>query len=461
MTLSFLTSLLARRPRAVVWVALPVIAAMIGGMAALSLWHSRQQHQVRAEAQAGNLANLTDAYLSAHVVQLDQSIRAVVQALEADYVLTGGISPSVAHAAIEVALANRPDLGGVYFVNAEGQLQAGGLGVPPDEQSQADRPWFQARRSQPDFQLLVGSPIASLVGDGWALPFSRTVHGPDGRFLGAVLATVHVAHLSLLLSQVDTGPDGVVVLRSADLHQVVRYPALAGEQGRTGVLNASPQLRRLAADPGWRTATYYSGQTPDSVGRQYGVRRLSGAPMLVIVGLAESAYLAPWYGELRSTLATAAALLAVLVLAGWMLVRALAHGEEARQRARLLTAVFEHSGEAVVVTDSENRIVEVNPAFVQQTGYSAEEVVGRDPRLLASGHTSPEDYEAMWQALHERGSWRGEMLDRNRAGELTPKWMSMSVVRDAQGHVINHIADRKSTRLNSSHSQQSRMPSSA
>jgi len=435
-----LSRLLVRRPRTVVWGALALLATMIVSLAVLGLWQSRQQHQARAEAQGQNLATLTDAYLAAHLSQLDQSLQSVARSVEASLALRGRIDANEAASLIEAVQAERPDLSGVYLVDATGHISAGHLGVQADDLDQSGQAWFQALLQHPSNGLQVAAPRASLVGDGWVLPFSRRIVDPDGHTAGAVLATMQIAHLSLLLSRVDAGPGGVVVLRSSALHQIVRYPALAGEQGRIGRQNASPELRELLQRTDWRVANYRSSQTPDGVSRTYAARRMSAAPLLVLVGLADEDTLAGWQRELRTTLALVLAFLALLSGAGLMLVRALARVEEARQRARLLTAVFEHSGEAIVVTDADNRIVEVNPAFVQQTGYAPHEVVGRNPRLLASGHTAPDEYQAMWAALAERGQWRGELLDRHRDGRVSPKWMSISVVRDAQGTVTHHIA---------------------
>ena len=114
--------------------------------------------------------------------------------------------------------------------------------------------------------------------------------------------------------------------------------------------------------------------------------------------------------------------------------------KSAQQRIQLLAKVFEHSNEGVLITDADNRIVDVNPAFVRQTGYALEDVAGRDPSLLASGRTTPEEYEAMWSALRERGSWQGEIWDKHKDGHIYPKWLSISVIRDAAGKIAHHVA---------------------
>jgi diguanylate cyclase (GGDEF)-like protein/PAS domain S-box-containing protein len=106
----------------------------------------------------------------------------------------------------------------------------------------------------------------------------------------------------------------------------------------------------------------------------------------------------------------------------------------------LYANVFRHSGEAILVSDHDNRIIEVNPAFVELTGYAPEEVLGRNPGLLASGKTLPETYAAMWAALNVCGNWQGEFWDRRKNGSIYPKWASISTIRDADGVVTHYIA---------------------
>lgn len=99
--------------------------------------------------------------------------------------------------------------------------------------------------------------------------------------------------------------------------------------------------------------------------------------------------------------------------------------DEARRvedQLRLLANVFEYSGEAIVVTDAENRIVSVNRSFVRLTGYSLDDVVGKNPRILSAGRMPAEGYRTMWQDISEKGSWEGEIWDRRKDGSCYPKW---------------------------------------
>ena len=116
-----------------------------------------------------------------------------------------------------------------------------------------------------------------------------------------------------------------------------------------------------------------------------------------------------------------------------------------RQRAaeadlRLYAQVFDHTGEGILITDQDNRIVEVNAAFTRITGYQADEVLGKDPGILRSELHPAEFYRGMWDALKRKGYWRGEINDRTKDGTIIPLLYSISRVHDVEGRLTHHIA---------------------
>jgi PAS domain S-box-containing protein len=106
------------------------------------------------------------------------------------------------------------------------------------------------------------------------------------------------------------------------------------------------------------------------------------------------------------------------------------------QKAR----AFEYANEALFITDAANRIIAVNRAFTRMTGYAPHDVIGQNPRVLASGQTSPDVYYDMWLALEKNDFWQGEVWDRRRDGSTYPKHLTISVVRNAAHEVENYIA---------------------
>jgi diguanylate cyclase (GGDEF)-like protein/PAS domain S-box-containing protein len=112
---------------------------------------------------------------------------------------------------------------------------------------------------------------------------------------------------------------------------------------------------------------------------------------------------------------------------------------EDQARLQLAARVFDSAADAIVITDSRNHILDVNPAFERTTGYAKEEVVGRDPRLLQSGEHDGEFYRDMWAQLRNCGHWEGEVWDRRKDGALYPKWLSINSV-ERNGNSRSYIA---------------------
>ncbi len=121
--------------------------------------------------------------------------------------------------------------------------------------------------------------------------------------------------------------------------------------------------------------------------------------------------------------------------------RDISQRKRAEARVNLLATAFRHSGEAIVITDSEANILEVNKAFTRYTGYAPEEVIGRNPRILSAGRTERETYREMWVALAADGFWQGELWDRHKDGHSYPKLLTISAVRDEKGRTLNYIGN--------------------
>jgi len=103
-------------------------------------------------------------------------------------------------------------------------------------------------------------------------------------------------------------------------------------------------------------------------------------------------------------------------------------GKENELKLQLLARLFEQSSEGLVITNDQQKIVQVNQAFCQISGYTAVEVLGKDPRILSSGRHDRSFYKAMWQAINHSGSWKGEIWNRRKDGSIYPEWLSISKI---------------------------------
>ncbi|MGM9949132.1 MAG: EAL domain-containing protein [Lysinibacillus sp.] len=104
----------------------------------------------------------------------------------------------------------------------------------------------------------------------------------------------------------------------------------------------------------------------------------------------------------------------------------------------LIMKIFENVNEGIMITDREKKIINVNPAFEFVTGYSREEVVGKDPSILQSGIHELSFYINMWKTIYDLGIWQGEIWNRRKTGDIYPEWLTIMAVRNPEGEITNY-----------------------
>ncbi len=114
--------------------------------------------------------------------------------------------------------------------------------------------------------------------------------------------------------------------------------------------------------------------------------------------------------------------------------------KEKERELQLAATVLETATEAVMVTDVRKRIIKVNKAFTEITGYGRDEALGQTPAMLTSGHHDGTFYTEMFKTLEMTGKWEGEIWNRKKNGAIYPQWLSISAMTDEQGDLTGHVA---------------------
>ncbi|WP_339721478.1 EAL domain-containing protein [uncultured Paraglaciecola sp.] len=114
--------------------------------------------------------------------------------------------------------------------------------------------------------------------------------------------------------------------------------------------------------------------------------------------------------------------------------------KKAEETLKLSSRVFSDTHEGIMITDAQQVIVDVNPAFVKITGYSHDEVIGESPRILSSGKQSPQFYAQMWKSITEQGHWQGEVWNRTKQGELYSELLNISSLTNEHDEVTHYVA---------------------
>ncbi len=415
-----------------------IVATLL--MTAYQLWSSYRDALASAETTRRNLAWVLEGHLDATLRRTDTVLNALVRTLPASAYQPGqalvyreGINQE-----LELRLANFPEVAALRVWDADGELLYTSGGMPPVRPKISDRDSFRTLKSDASIKRIFSPVVTSKISGQRGFVVAYAVRDAEQRFLGVVAALIDLGYFESVFKSLSLGEGGIVAIRRTDdFTMVMRWPPAPQEVNRP-LRPGHPH--RLMITSGQLSATVEAAGQVDGVVRLFNLQRLQNYPFVILVGQKPQTILYDWNRRLDITLLMGFCLLYLLF---WMVGR-LWHTEKHRletdAQIKLLASVFDNSGEAILISDAHNRIVEVNPAFTQITGYAAEEARGRNPSMLASGRSSPEEYRQMWHAINEDGFWQGEIWDRHRDGHVYPKWLTISTIRDVAGNLSHYIA---------------------
>jgi len=279
----------------------------------------------------------------------------------------------------------------------------------------------------------------------------QAVLAPWARQARQVLSVALPALLALL------GAGGALVWRqrrldhkTAELAEQRRLAASVFESSLDAIIVTDAQAQVLSVNSSFERVT------------GYGAAEIIGhTPRLMASGLHDAAFYAAlwhevltmgrWQGEIINRhksghLYTALLRIhAVLDDAGRLchyagLITDISEHKAAQERLQLAASVFTHANEAIMITTPEADLVEVNEAFERITGYRRDEVLGRNARLLNSGHQGPAFYTRLWESLQQEGRWTGEIWNRRKSGEVFAEMLTINAVRGPEGQVLRYVA---------------------
>ncbi len=244
-------------------------------------------------------------------------------------------------------------------------------------------------------------------------------------------------HLPVVVSEHDALPDVVARMRAQRLDAIlVRY-----DDGEHGILTERDVVR-LLAQSGVRGAVGACASKPLQMllatQSLYAAQRFMTEHNMRHVGICDEE------GRLTGLLGFADVLLSIEHEYANELRSALRERDEAlglaRFNLRMADRVFESALEGIMVTDRHARIERVNQAFTRLTGYTEDEVVGRNPAMLSSGRQTPDFYKQLWHSLTTDGHWQGEIWNRRKSGELFLEYLTITSIRDNAGEISHYAA---------------------
>ncbi|HPS59006.1 MAG TPA: EAL domain-containing protein [Spirochaetota bacterium] len=112
---------------------------------------------------------------------------------------------------------------------------------------------------------------------------------------------------------------------------------------------------------------------------------------------------------------------------------------KANDNLQFMARVMESTSEGVVITDLDANILQINEAFCRMCGYTPDELIGQNPRIMKSNRHDTAFYKDMWERLTSTGQWSGEIWDRCKAGDVYPQWLTINTIYDENGRPMNYV----------------------
>lgn len=421
----------------------PWTIVLAGSMAIAALWGAiflalAQFERIEFAGIDRNLDNLARSF-AGHVERSLYDIDQLLQTMATLYTagerqaLTDLMERRIADDRMFVLLA---------FLNAAGDVV---LSTPPGGPVNiADREHFKVHRDHDDLGLFCGKPVVGRISKKLSIQLTRRLPLAGGPFAGVLTAGVDPEYFTQYYSQFDIGDGGLISLVGLD--GVVRARFVRGGASAPGVganVGDSPMLNAVRRQ---QSGTVRMESVVDKVPRMFAYRRLTGYPLYVVVGMSDRVALADLQQRRQTFLTFGGSVSTALAILTAILAWQSARLRQAWLRElatvadlQLASKVFEESANGILITDSGNRILKVNRAFCEITGYTAEEVIGQNPRMLNSGRTEEERYHEMWLALNQHGHWSGEIVNRRKNGGEYAEWLMVSAIHDGQGRLTNYV----------------------
>jgi PAS domain S-box-containing protein len=400
------------------------LALALAGLQALDGFEAWKRAQRDAERSVANLSLVAEQEVAGTLRTIDISLKSVAELIE--------LSPSrrlddpAVGAAMKERLKDLPFARSIAIFDSEGQTVQNTGGIPVTTAiSAADREYFAAHR------LVLGAPIVGRTTQQLAIPMSRRISGPDGKFGGVVAAFVDPRAMAGVYGDVDVGAGGaggaIAVIR-ADGTMLSRFPYRAEFIGRN--IGNTPLFREHLSRSRAGVAT--GAQALDGVARLYGYRTLADFPVVVFVGIEQDRI---WRETLPSILLDfggAAAFMAVIGLATILLARAMRRQEALlversnnEQRFRDLTEV---ASDWFWETDADLRFNFFSPRRQEVMGESSDPLMGRTQLELLE-ECKKENPGADWSSVLK--AWETHQPFRNlgywrRAADGSRRFINIS-----------------------------------
>ncbi len=439
-----------------------VIAAIIIG-SALSIILSREKEIETWRKQMSSMSLMLSEQTSQTVFSaclVLNSITADVQHIEAkdQTAFRARLSTPEVHSMLVDRIHDLPQVDVVTIIAANGDIINFTHAYPAPTINVANRDYFKAYLENPNLGVFISEAVRNKFNHKWTFYLSRRLNDAHGNFKGLVIVGLSVDAFTDFYSRVanNVGAETTMSLYRNDLTLLARTPRadnMIGEVNKRGFVYQAYQAMKAQ---GKHDSVVFSDQEMFLINAPVNcliaLRTTENYPLLVSLTIPEDVVLASWrhYAMLIIAVAITSALLLLLGIV--ILTRNLKQREQIEQNLRKsvearkqmeqqqrIAAIAFESQDAMLVTDQNGLILRVNKSFKQITGYTSEEVIGKNPRMLVSDRQNETFYAAMWESISNTGACKGEVWYQRKNGEIYPVYLNINAVKDEDGRVSNYV----------------------
>jgi PAS domain S-box-containing protein len=318
------------------WGAVALANLFVFAIVAYDLYSARNAYRADTEKTLQNLSWVLQDNVASLLDKVDLSLQSVADEVRRQNA-GGHEEPAALDALLEQQAGRLPEILGLRIVDAQGFVRHASGGVANQDGNVSDRERFKRLRQDTGAGLVLDGPLMGRVSGKMVIVLARRLSNADGTFAGEVHASLESARLVGLVAAMNLGPGGLVSLWSEDKRVLMRQP----EGGGVGSGKLSAQLSALM-DSGQVAAPYEATSRIDGQARLFYFRRIPGRPLTLTVGLAEEAWLGPWYQDMWRMGGLMGAFAVLTLFSAWLihkgaLARAVAAAELERTGSDLQT----------------------------------------------------------------------------------------------------------------------------
>ena len=305
-------------------------------MAGISIYKGLRNRRDQAIATAQNLSLVLDRYVAETFSKADLAVLAVKEEVERVGLDSARARPDL-DAFIRRQHERVPELLAIRTTDAQGVVDHGsGVGSNASV-NLSDREHFIRLRDVPGAGLVVSKPLMGRLTGTWVIVLARRIERPDRSFAGMAHAVISLDQFTKAFSALDVGARGSVALRDLDLGLIARHPESVSAGTAIGQTFVSPEFMAFAQSG--RSIGTYRAVTPfDHIQRTFAIRRVSGHPFFILVGLADRDYLADWRQDVALEVLEVLLFTCLILAASWMVRRAWVRQQAVQARLEALLA---------------------------------------------------------------------------------------------------------------------------